>query len=344
LALSLLLFAPMAKWVFIIGAFLLVYNQPRNAVYEKITRLAQPFPDSTEVSIGFIENGNRRYVGFIKAKGRLFLVNNRQKIFGIASITKLFTCALVADMVSHQQFSLEDEIGKFYPFKIRYDGGPPVTLKALCTHSSGLPTDVNVYPEAYLRNKVQLSFEEGKYRYSNFGFIILGDILERISKKDFSKLLDEKILDPLKMKSTGIDLGNVRPEQLVKGRSAEGKNIGVPTGFKYESVGSIKSNVTDMTKFLDYQFFRYSPLKPAFQLMQKQHFRKSTNESLGLGWHILHRGNENIYYHQGFLNGYTAEIRYASGKKRGVIVLSNLSGQGPYAGHIEKIADACLEQ
>lgn len=235
-------------------------------------------------------------------------------------------------------------MSKFYPFTIRYSGGPPITLKALCTHSSGLPADVNGRPESYLKNKVQLSFEGGKYRYSNFGFIVLGDILEKISKKDFSELLAEKILGPLKMQSTGIDLSNVEPEQLVKGRNAGGKTIQVQTSFKYESVGSIKSSATDMLNFLDHQFFRRSVLKPAFRLMQKQYFIKDRDESLGLGWHILHRGNEMIYYHQGFLNGYTAEIRYASIKKRGVIVLSNLSAQGPYAGHIEKIADACLEQ
>lgn len=330
----------MKIFILLAALLLLAYSPPQNTAYEKVRALAKAFPENTEVSIGITDHGKPYYIGFIKSKGRLVLIKNSQKVFGIASITKLFTCALIADLVVKNKIELTDDINQYYPFRIRYSGDAKgVTIAGLCTHTSGLPAD-GYGVEGYLKAGVRLSFEGGKYRYSNLGFMILGDILEKVTQKDYSELLTERILQPLQMKSTGIDLMNVEPRQLAKGNAGKQQ---VQTRFRYEGVGSVKSNVVDMLRFLDDHFNNVSALRPAFMLMQKEHAKKDANESMGLGWHILKSQSGSVYYHQGFLSGYTAEIRYALKKKRGVVVLSNLSGQGPYASSIEKIAAICLE-
>jgi CubicO group peptidase (beta-lactamase class C family) len=153
--------------------------------------------------------------------------NTVQTKFGIASITKQFTAALVLQQVAQGRIRLDDSVSHYLPW-YRKDTGTRMTVDQLIHHTSGLPADYNspefcdsrearqhYEPEEFAKNFCQppLAAEPGtKWAYSNCGYVLLGLILQRVTGKQFGDLLNDQLLAPLGMHDTGMDHNNL--EQL----------------------------------------------------------------------------------------------------------------------------------
>lgn len=146
--------------------------------------------------------------------------NTPRTRFGIASITKQFTAALVLQQAALGKLRLQDTVADYLPW-YRKDTGQRMSIEQLLHHTSVLPADFDspafgdgpeagrrTEPEEFAQRYCQpdLVSEPGqKWAYSNSGDILLGLVLERASGKAFADLLREQILDPLGMKDTGMD-------------------------------------------------------------------------------------------------------------------------------------------
>jgi CubicO group peptidase (beta-lactamase class C family) len=140
--------------------------------------------------------------------------------FGIASISKQFTAALVLQEVAEGRLRLDGTVADYLPW-YRKDAGARMTIEQLIHHTSGLPADFDqpefgdgreasrhYSPKEFAEKFCQPSLvaEPGKkWAYSNCGYILLGLILEHVSGKPFEDLLKQQILEPLGMKDTGMD-------------------------------------------------------------------------------------------------------------------------------------------
>ena len=144
-----------------------------------------------------------------------FVRSNAATRFEIGSVTKALTGLLLADAVVRGEVTLETEVGEV----IAEAHGTPlggVTLRQLCTHTSGLPrlaltptmlsrllpygvfgydpyrgtsTATLLSTAAHRRLRAV-----GRYRYSNLGAAVLGQVLARAAGRDFADLLAERIL------------------------------------------------------------------------------------------------------------------------------------------------------
>lgn len=146
--------------------------------------------------------------------------NTPQTKFGIASVTKQFTVLLILQQVAEGKIALKGKVSDYLPW-YRKDTGSRMTIEQLLHHTSGLPGDFdspefNATPQAARRYEHQEfaekfcqpapAYEPGtKWEYSNCGYNLLGLILERISGMPFDALLQQRILDPLGMKDSGLD-------------------------------------------------------------------------------------------------------------------------------------------
>jgi CubicO group peptidase (beta-lactamase class C family) len=146
--------------------------------------------------------------------------NTTRTRFGIASITKQFTAALVLQQVAEGRIRLDGTVSDYLPW-YRKDTGQRMTVDQLLHHTSGLPPDYDDpefsdTPQARRRYEPQefaekfcqpaLVAEPGtKWAYSNCGYVLLGLILERVTGERFEELLQERLLGPLGMKDSGLD-------------------------------------------------------------------------------------------------------------------------------------------
>lgn len=113
--------------------------------------------------------------------------------------------------------NLDDTLEKFIP---DYPRGNEVTIHYLLTHTSGIfnHTSIEGFMENIMKNKHSVEelieefqnqpydFEPGtKYLYSNSGYILLGYIIEKISKKSYEEYLKDNIFNKLSMNDSGYD-------------------------------------------------------------------------------------------------------------------------------------------
>ena len=135
----------------------------------------------------------------------------------IAAAGDWMTAALVMTFVDEGKLSLEDKVAKYIPFFGKYMKGY-ITIRNCLTNTTGIKTDesvekalqktkyetledmVNTYA-----NKHDIATNPGtEFFYSNLGPNIAGRVLEIISKKSFGRLMMDRIVRPLKMRSTSF--------------------------------------------------------------------------------------------------------------------------------------------
>lgn len=141
--------------------------------------------------------------------------------FRIASMTKMMTSLLVLDLVREGRLSLDAPAETYVPALATIDyptsDSRKITVRDLLSHTAGFVTDnpwadrqLARTPEefdAFLANAAPLSYAPGeKYDYSNFGFAIAGRIIESVSGQSYPDLLRERLLAPLGMNDTTLDM------------------------------------------------------------------------------------------------------------------------------------------
>jgi len=178
--------------------------------------------DYIENTLGDLFSGNV----LIMSKGRLVFKksygkDNEKKPntdttrFGLASSGKMFTAISILQLKEKGLLSLGDSVKRFLP-ELRNTQVRDLTIEQLLTHTSGMGdyfedpdykeniTDLND-PETrkLFIEKTKLDFLPGKdWRYSNTGFLLLGDITEKVSAVPFRQYIRENIFNKLGMNTS----------------------------------------------------------------------------------------------------------------------------------------------
>ena len=191
--------------------------------------------------------GHKGKIVFRKAYGNRSLVPTVEKmtidtIFDVASLTKVVaTTTSVMILVERGQIRLSDTIGKFIP-EILDENAKKVTIQQLLTHVSGYAPDFDLREkwtgqsgmlEALKKEKLR-TLPGIKFVYSDIGFIVLGEIVQRTLGKVPNMQLDgfsrAEVFELLKMNSSGFrlfganvvpvpqDLANIAPTENIKGQ------------------------------------------------------------------------------------------------------------------------------
>lgn len=146
------------------------------------------------------------------------------------SITKLVTAALAVLLETEGHAALDTSLADRAPDlePVSPFSGPPVTLRHLLAHSSGLPRGPysrrRVDTEARLRRLpgLPLVFAPGRRRkYSNLGFALAGTVLAREAGSPFSALARTRVLEPLALaRSALLEPSQDGPESIARGHRA----------------------------------------------------------------------------------------------------------------------------
>ncbi len=134
--------------------------------------------------------------------------------FQIGSQSKVFTAVAILMLERQGRLDLDDHVEKYVP---HMPGGQDATIRQLLTHTSGLGDGVSILDESADLPRISLSFRDltllshidgqhffpgEKFEYNNFGFDILGVIIEHVSGSDYEKYIKRNILEPLGLKHT----------------------------------------------------------------------------------------------------------------------------------------------
>lgn len=312
------------------------------------------FPDNTQLSISMIENMHAEFFGIIVKDDSLSYVENKDSVFEIGSLTKLFTSTMLASLLKDGKIELDEEIDPYLPFHLEYSDQQKnsITFRTLANHTSGLPRmpdNYAYYPESihdakaysletlqeYLESDLELISNPGDdYIYSNLGYGILGYLVTDLFNRDYEILLQKLISRPYKLKNTSSNINKIR-NLLVSGKDPNGKVI---DNYDYGALspsGGAFSNISDLTRFIQANFNDDEILS-----LQREETYGWGNFGVALGWHILKIGGSNCewYFHSGGMEGYRSSVYMDARSRRAVIVLSNVSTFHPNSNNIDQLA------
>ena len=156
-------------------------------------------------------------------------------IFDVASLTKVIaTSTAVLQLVEMGKLNLEDPVAKYWP-EFKGSGKEEITVRDLLTHYSGLRPSLDQRPNWTGYATALRMIEEEKplfppgtnFIYSDINFIILGELVWRLSGEPLSTYSAEHIFKPLGMEDTGF-----RPSSVLRPRIA-------PTEYLYGTTGKM---------------------------------------------------------------------------------------------------------
>ncbi|MBX3209151.1 MAG: beta-lactamase family protein [Labilithrix sp.] len=272
--------------------------------------------------------------------------NDANTVFRIGSLSKQFTAAAILALAHDGKLALRDPLTRFFPEYPRENlskDGVEVTLHHLLCHTSGL---ADARKTEYFKSRVwrrpidrdalvarssslPLVRTPGtKFEYLNYGYFLLGVVIERVSGRSYDDFLRNRLLAPLGMTSSGT----VLPEEL-SGRAAIGyhrSTSGSLTSMALDpefgdrdltmSLGSgqIYSTVTDLARW-------EGALAGGRVQGQAQLFQPNL-EGYGYGWVIEEANGAQHFWHNGALSplGFSSFMIRIPSKKRMIAYLSNL--------------------
>ncbi len=244
-----------------------------------IDKLAHEFMQKNQVdglAIAVIKNNQTRIFNYGFADAKKNIPVSKDTIFTIASFTKTFTGTLGAIAAVENKLDLDAPFVQYFP-DLKNDNLNQITSRQLLSHVSSLPFDFDPHPSSYAElvksyNKLKIDAPvASKYHYSNVSIGTMGYVLQNVYAKPYESVLNEKILKPLKMTSTYLNLPQDKEKLLAVGHDKE--NNVVPFSRKEEpwfAAASLKSTVTDMAKYvqahMDYEALHNKTLKSAIPL------------------------------------------------------------------------------
>lgn len=198
-------------------------------------------------------------------------------VFRIASMTKSFTAAAVLSLRDEGKLSLDDPAEKYVPELRRLvypaNDAPRLTVRHLLSHSAGFPED-NPWGDRQLgiSNGVMHDWMEGgipfsttpgtAYEYSNYGFAILGQIVERVSGQPYEQFMRERIFEPLGMTSTTFRVEEVDASRRAAGYRWSGDRWVAETLLPhgaFGAMGGLWTSTRDLARWVAFMLSAFPP-------------------------------------------------------------------------------------
>jgi D-alanyl-D-alanine-carboxypeptidase/D-alanyl-D-alanine-endopeptidase len=288
------------------------------------------------LAIGIHKNGKTEYYFYGTTDKQKENKLNTSSVFNIASLSKTFAGYLLATAVVEKKLDLNDDIRKYleasYP-NLEYNG-EPIRLKHLISHVSRLPaalsdrSDHPDYSKADFFNdlhNIRLDTIPGiRFKYSNAALQLLGYILEDVYHTSLENLLRKKIIDPLKMKRTGLSLSASQQKFMTKGYNADGTEN--PDRYdRLAGAGGMKSTVEDLVKYMVWQMDENTAaMKLSHQEIWGFDIDANKHYSFSMGWQIIRANDGRRRFSQdGNLPSYSSVIIFCPELRTGIVVLSN---------------------
>lgn len=281
-------------------------------------------------------------LGTTQLKGQQAVDENT--LFEIGSITKVFTALSLVRLQEQGKLKLSDKLQSLLPDVLVPKGSNrEITLEDLASQVSGLPrlpdnlkpADINNPYADYSQGQLWSFLTAYKlprpvgseYEYSNLGVGLLGDALSYKTGQSYEKLVQSLVIQPLKLKDTGI---NLSPEQFKRFATGHAGQLAVPHWdfMALAGAGALRSSAADMVSFVSQAMAAQpSALSSSFQESFKvRHETGAPNLSIALGWHILGKDQQKqVYFHDGGTGGFLSFVGFNPASKQGVVALANSS-------------------
>jgi len=258
--------------------------------------------------------------------------------FRIGSITKMFVAVLALQLADEGKLELEKPIRHYLPDLPQ--AWQAITVAHLLSHTSGIPDYLGGPQGGYsaLRGKRlsqdemiklffawPLQFKPGeRFIYSNSGYVVLSKLVETISQRSFSTLLEQRITTPLDMRNTFAKLEDSIIPGMVTGYTNGNQATFITKLDAAFPDGSMISTSADLAKFaqalLDGRLLNHT----SFEKMRTPFiFNSGEKSEYGFGAFFRHSQGHALVGHGGDIFGFHAMLEFDMDSRAIAIVLRN---------------------
>ncbi len=290
--------------------------------------------------IGLLESRGSRFVYAGTSGNPARPEIDERTVFEIASITKIFTAAALADAVTRGSFSLDDPLSKFLTLPARGIGDR--TLKELVTHTSGLPRlpsgfawwwNLLRHPrdpyanyshrdlDAYIKTLKSSSLPRGKFLYSNLGFGVLGNVLAAHENTDYAGLIAHRVTLPLQMSRTFLHVPQSEQPFVAQPHTKSLRPTPIWTMASLPGAGGLLSSMQDMLRFASAALSATPPLFPS--MIHPLAKADGTDRSVGLAWMLRATPEYQVAWHNGGTGGSRSFLGLEFKNGRAIVALAN---------------------
>jgi CubicO group peptidase (beta-lactamase class C family) len=287
-------------------------------------------PGSPGCALGVVQDGTIIYQrGYGLANLDYGIPNGPDMVYYVGSVSKQFTAAAIALLAEEGRISLDDDVRRYIP-ELR-DYGRTMTIRHLVHHTSGL-RDIytlmdlaglrleDVMPDeealALIARQRELNFLPGDaYLYSNSGYWLLGQVVQRVTGSSLRVYAEEKIFRPLGMNDTHF---HDEPHRIVRNRVmsyggfAGAYRLAYLTNFDKIGAGGLYTTIGDLARW-DANFYEQRVGGPEFlRTMHGRGVLSSGNRiAYAFGINVDRRRGLDLVRHSGSLMGFRADlVRY----------------------------------
>jgi len=277
--------------------------------------------------------------------------NTEKSIFSIASLTKSLTAVGIMKLVEEGKLTLETPISNYFP-DFMPDHSKSITIQHLLNNSSGMganigrtddngnglmPEETSITFDELLEKfkDSKLKFEPGTaYDYNNFGYLLLAQIIEKVSGQTYADFMEQAVFKPSGMKNT-----TVASFKSLSQKALPYLDLGMTKFKKFNSpfhtswlkgAADMNSTTVDLFKFMNALDNGTLLNSESRNKLYTSTQAMGVNEMLsGLGWIIDHKGDDEWVYNNGLLAGYASVMGSLSEKNIKIIILSNATSVNP---------------
>ena len=286
------------------------------------------------------------------------VANNLDTRFRIGSMNKMFTAVSILQLVQAGKIKLTDSMGKYITDYPNQDVATKVTIHHLLTHTGGTG---DIFGPDYNAHRLELRtlndyvalygkrapmFEPGsRWVYSNYGMVLLGVVIERVSGQSYYDYVAEHVYKPAGMTLTGSE-----PESdTVRDRSVgymhpQGGGAWTPNTdtlpYRGTSAGGGYSTVGDLLKFADALMSNKLLNAENTKLLITGKVDSGGGRMYAYGFEDGRKDGAGAVGHSGGAPGMNGDLRIYPQSGYVVAVLSNLDP--PAAGQVSTFLDARL--
>ena len=281
-----------------------------------------------------------------------------RSVFRIGSLTKQITGALLLKLQTEKKLSLTDPAAKYLPFLSRHAA---CTIKELAQHTAGIHEDqdppllsgeITQYrlAQALAEQKQFFDFPPGSaWLYSNANYILLGAIIESVTKQTLGQAVEKYLTGKLALAATGYDdlgqvlIGRAAGYSQTASEKEPFRNAAWIDVAQSGAAGAMRSTAaelvtlaqallfgtlltsTERAEFLEPSRLRNG--KPASSNRFSEQDRAMGDAQYGLGIHLDHtstRDKSLIVHHTGFIAGFSAYLATHMGSQTTVSCLCNV--------------------
>jgi D-alanyl-D-alanine carboxypeptidase len=284
-------------------------------------------------SLAIAQKGSVVYqqaIGYSAISGTNRTAAHLKTHYRIGSISKMFTAVMIFQLIEENKLQLDTKLSVFYP---KIPNADSITISQMLAHRSGLYNFVldTAYQGYMLKPRTETdmlatfvaqpsAFEPGsKAEYSNTNFVLLGYIIENLTKKTYGEALKQQIgrklglLDTYYGGKTSTAKNEAYSYQPRNGwQQMPETDMSIPGG-----AGAVVSTPADLVKFIDALF--------AGKLINAEHLTlmKTLNDGYGMGMFEMPFGTKKAFGHNGDIDGFSSVLGYFPEEKMAYAYCSN---------------------